>query len=886
MKKSVKLHWLKGRSKGGYVTFGVPWKKGERTGEVSYFPHVPDGSTVMWQEKPLAYYSDGSVKWSSYTAKIDADSLELRNYGCEAEYGGNEIEETDSKITVNNGAFTAVFPKSGTVVMKTPYANAALKVIKERRLEENGVEISKAIPYAGEIAAAEVEDGGALKTVIKVTGEHKSADGDEFLRFVVRFTIHYEEKSIQVMHTFLFDGDESVDFIKGVGLELTRKMEGELYNRRIKITGDYGVLHEPMQILNLWRPRTGPSIGFQPTLTDQLSGTPVDISKLFDYRSGNPVKKSDIDNVTQWDSYRIQQTSADSFIVKKRTAKPQCAYIKANWGKRSKGLMYIADEKTGLAVAMRNFWQKYPSSLYAEGLTKDTAKLTAWIMPPDAEAIDMRHYDTVAHDQTYYEGFPEIGACAYGIANTNEMTIFMFDDIPSDDNIMALAERVQKPPVLVADPEYYHEVKALGTWALVDRSTPLKTWFEDELDKAFDFYKNEVEQRHWYGLWDYGDFMHTYDAQRHCWKYDLGGYAWQNTELVPTLWLWYSFLRTGREDIFTVAEAMSRHTSEVDTYHFGDLKGLGSRHNVVHWGDACKEPRIGMAGHHRAMYYLLGGDPRIGDVFDDVKDADFATLKKDPLRYAYMGKEKKMPTHARSGPDWSTYCSNWFTQWETKRDEYYKSKLIVGLSDIKKSPMRLISGSNYEYDPASGHLGYIGESAAGGSHLAVCMGGPQTWMEIADDFDDAELRDMLREYGEFYYMSPEDKVKASKGIINPGGFEYPYMASTLAAYAAKEKSNDRLAYKTWQVLIYSLTNKTRVDNFDADKVKNYFNTKSLNELFWISTNFTAQWCMNTIVVLDLIGDKMLDKESDYEWADWVRYSSVTNVKQMKKPDDK
>ena len=55
-----------------------------------------------------------------------------------------------------------------------------------------------------------------------------------------------------------------------------------------------------------------------------------------------------------------------------------------------------------------------------------------------------------------------------------------------------------------------------------------------------------MEQRRWYGFWDYGDVMHTYDPTRHAWRYDVGGFAWDNTELMPDLWLWYSFLRTGR----------------------------------------------------------------------------------------------------------------------------------------------------------------------------------------------------------------------------------------------------------------------------------------------------------------------------------------------------
>ena len=44
------------------------------------------------------------------------------------------------------------------------------------------------------------------------------------------------------------------------------------------------------------------------------------------------------------------------------------------------------------------------------------------------------------------------------------------------------------------------------------------------------------------------------------------------------------FLRTGRADIWRMAEAMTRHTAEVDVYHIGPNAGLGSRHNVSHWG--------------------------------------------------------------------------------------------------------------------------------------------------------------------------------------------------------------------------------------------------------------------------------------------------------------
>jgi hypothetical protein len=44
--------------------------------------------------------------------------------------------------------------------------------------------------------------------------------------------------------------------------------------------------------------------------------------------------------------------------------------------------------------------------------------------------------------------------------------------------------------------------------------------------------------------------------------------------LSTDLWLWLYFLHTGRADVFKRAEAMTRHTGEVDVYHSGRFKGF------------------------------------------------------------------------------------------------------------------------------------------------------------------------------------------------------------------------------------------------------------------------------------------------------------------------
>ena len=55
------------------------------------------------------------------------------------------------------------------------------------------------------------------------------------------------------------------------------------------------------------------------------------------------------------------------------------------------------DMTGGMGVAMKDFWQSYPSALEITETKGDKATLTAWLWSPDAEPMDLRHYDNVAH---------------------------------------------------------------------------------------------------------------------------------------------------------------------------------------------------------------------------------------------------------------------------------------------------------------------------------------------------------------------------------------------------------------------------------------------------------------------------------------------------------
>lgn len=889
------LGFLEGRGLSGagassYGNFSGYWKMGEVGADSAFSLFDESGREYPVQSHPAAFWPDGSLKWTFHTADFRPE--ERAAFSPVVEYGrkpaplvGSVVcNDAGDRLVIDTGAIQAeVFTsktRSGaflgkTVILgRTAISEARLVYIDETPSCDGdvfpGIASAPArSAFFGAVSGAKIEEIGRLQAVIRIEGIHvEEKTGRELMPFVVRLTFRLGEPFIRIEHTFTYTGEPSRDMMRGLGIEFLTPVSGREYNRHVVFSGDLvggegcraaAPFHEAQKMLLSWHPKLDPDV-----YPSQIAGKPL----LF-----NPAESSSravdkvVSSIPAWTSYRMLADSADHWRITKGTGKDGCSRISAAEGRRSAGAASLSGEDGGIVVCMKDFWQKYPSGIWFDAIgSGDTSgdgcpRTTVWFWSPDAGAKDFRHYDTEGHSGSYYEGYDKLGSDPFGISCTNEMVIGAF--LPHDgrialsgEEIDAVAHDAQKSALLVSTPEYYHGTQAFGIWSLPDSGTPDKARLEKQLDDALSFYKKEIEQRRWYGFFDYGDFMHTYDKDRHCWRYDMGGYAWQNTELVPTMWLWYSFLRTGREDVFTMAEAMSRHTSEVDIYHEGKFRGMGSRHNVIHWGCPCKEVRIAMAGHHRFAFYL-GGDRRYSDIFDIVRDADFSTLETDPLAMFYDKAKMKLPTHARSGPDWSTYTSNWLTEWERHRSEKYGQKIRTGIEDLKAAPLKLVSGNNFEYDPESGHLGYIGESTAGGTHLAVCMGGPQTWFELVPLLGDDEWERMLADFGSFYFASKEEQQERSGGIIGNREFSLPFMAAAMGAFGANRLGDKKLARKVWDTLLASLKgNGSSAEcgsEFVPEKVPFCSDGRGIDEVPWVTTNVTAQFCLNAIVCLELIG---------------------------------
>jgi hypothetical protein len=167
-----------------------------------------------------------------------------------------------------------------------------------------------------------------------------------------------------------------------------------------------------------------------------------------------------------------------------------------------------------------------------------------------------------------------------------------------------------------------------------------------------------------------------------------------------------------------------------------------------------------------------------------------------------------------------------------------------------------LSGPSYGYDPETGKLYHIGDGNPGGYHMVISFGAPQVWMELAELLEDEEWVDMLAEFGEFYVLSNEEKINRTEGEIKDSLFSWPMFASGMVAYAAARKKDAELANTAWTLLLDKNINRMSLP-IETKEVESW---RRLNEIPWVSTNAISQWCLNTIVALELIGDMIPEEE--------------------------
>lgn len=616
-----------------------------------------------------------------------------------------------------------------------------------------------------DMQSMEVESQGKVRRTLRL---HFASN------IVVRAYQYNGSNEIKLVQTLMVDSTLNHEGLHDLSLHFKLPMHGATYQRYV----NFGSQHMDVQPL--------------------LARRPINLQWM------DPGTQKVMKDIAQWDEFRLTQLSPYGYSIRKR-ATSQSPWIGTIEGMQHDGTVTVGDSTSRTSFRIDDFWQSYPSSIEVTQARTDTAIVTLSLYSRWGEPFSFEHYDTVAHGlESAYEDIQPGMSTALGIARTSTIII-----------------NPESQSQLICTPEYLHSKQAFGIWSLPTRHSQRDSLIEQTLDGIMHFYSDEIRRNNWYGFFNYGDVMHAYDASRNEWRYDVGGYAWDNTELGTPAMLWYQFLRTADPDVWTMAVAMTRHCSEVDSYHFGPFAGTGSRHNVSHWGCGAKEARVSEAFWNQ-FYYYLTADERTGDIMHEMADADTLLYTLDPMRLAQPRGQYPCtaPARLRLGPDWLAYAGNWYFEYERTGNKKYLDKLMAGMMSIARLPHGFLTGPlALGYDPATGIITSEADtSLTATNHLMTIMGGFETVNQMEQDI----------QCPQFYAAWLDHALKYHP--MSRNSFRIP----RLKAYAAWHTGDENMKSEAWNDLMRSIPLRNRT-------------------MIW--TNDCATWTLDAIFLKEVLNNK-------------------------------
>lgn len=319
------------------------------------------------------------------------------------------------------------------------------------------------------------------------------------------------------------------------------------------------------------------------------------------------------------------------------------------------GWATLSDGTSGVGVACRNMAEEYPRAVELTG----DGRMTVYARhDPDGGRLSLARY---AEEVAWHEG-EGVYADGTGIAKTTECYVLYFEADRREEAVETLRCALSQPHVSVS-PEWMDRCGAAGGFAVstsVDadkqgipaeserereglpesspeqerRAVSSPEWkrrpksdvtpmispemipaAERMLTGFADWLARNIRLGRWYGYLDYGDVRATWDEAEDDWK-SQGRWGWCNSEWDPRHAVWIQYQRTADPRYFALAEAMTRHSMDVDTCHWHPFRpymvGGCYRHGVDHFSD---EP---CASHtfidNWIDHYYLTGDGRTLEV--------------------------------------------------------------------------------------------------------------------------------------------------------------------------------------------------------------------------------------------------------------------------------
>ncbi|MGN6530576.1 MAG: exo-rhamnogalacturonan lyase family protein [Ginsengibacter sp.] len=456
-------------------------------------------------------------------------------------------------------------------------------------LDKAGLDPSKAT-----VTATIMELGsGPLHAILRVEGFYKYNRSDNNSSpFVMRIHAYAGKSYIRVLHTITYTGDP----------DNHTKVEGEYpalatQNKKLidqeKLKNDPGWTQPNDRIA---------AAGF--SINYNLTGKRVVKTGYFDGNWSNPGKEILFkEPVSENDDISLLQTGLNPSRIPPLETSSNVELMSGGFtgsfavGKEKKlrkermaGWVTVNDDKWGIGVGIRNFFEEYPKEIALQGRN---STLFSYIWSPNVEPLSFQKADG-----DYDSGL--IGNFAQGLSKTTEIVYQFFKSSASEKELQDNFKYFMDPPVSHVEPAVYANSKVFGN--LSARDSRFEE-YERALDYKFDWMSFNQKWEPWYGMLDYGDFK-AYYINKKDWI------SWNSNEPAIDYMWWLEFVRTGNRDRYLTAWSSSLHTMDVDNINWPTFpQYVGDSNDAVDFFDhkdkekTVGTPYLGMGRRHANQHF-------------------------------------------------------------------------------------------------------------------------------------------------------------------------------------------------------------------------------------------------------------------------------------------
>jgi len=498
------------------VTFGFPLPRGA-VFQPDQVMVLADGRELPADYAVTSFWSDDSIKWLTIDTAIDLAAGQSRKltvaYGAgvvRRPQAGIRLTETDGLLVIDTGAALYTFRED-------PFELARVAV---DRSGDGAFDADDGVAQQGRFTLTDVagtvyqlrqpevkvELAGQRSCFVRLEAPYTSDAGQTWFRGIVRLIARAGSPVLQIEHTLVDDvlEREFSDF-QSAGFQ-------------IALTSN-----QPAQAL--MARGTDANRRIDELSTNGPSGIWVPDHRSYRFATAGPVDEE-----------------ADN----------------------TRGAVALADKQGGVAVAVTDFWQRYP-----KGLELGPDGLTIGLFPnqdsPAKPPADLPDRVTFP----YVEGMYRF---KWGMATTDRFALVPFtgDGQPALNAAIDFSE----PLVAVIPAAHYAATGALGEMAAPD-GTLFAAW-DETFRNAFDRHMARKKEIGEYGFANWGDWW----GER--------GTNWGNNEYDLPHGLFMQFARTGDRDYYRMALAGARHQADIDLIHaYPDPQVVGGNlvHGYAHGGE-------------------------------------------------------------------------------------------------------------------------------------------------------------------------------------------------------------------------------------------------------------------------------------------------------------